>query len=57
MFSKREVAISKEKMKKLEDAYNESGKRVSNLGKCIDIAFEMTGNLHRRGIYCLLRIE
>ena len=31
----------------VEEAYNESGKRVSNLEKCIDVALEMAGNLHR----------
>jgi hypothetical protein len=31
----------------MEDAYNESGKRVSNLEKCVDVALEMAENLHR----------
>ncbi len=39
--------LYREELKKMEDAYNESGKRVSNLEKCIDVAFEMAGNLHR----------
>ncbi len=37
----------REELKKMEDAYNESGKRVSNLEKCVDVALEMAGNLHR----------
>lgn len=41
------LALYKEDLKKLEDAYNSSGKRVSNLDKCIDIAFEMAENLHK----------
>ena len=40
-------SLYKEELKKLEEAYCESGKRVSNLEKCIDIAFEMACNLHK----------
>jgi site-specific DNA recombinase len=39
--------LYREELKKLEEAHNESGKRVSNLEKCIDVAFEMACNLHR----------
>ena len=39
--------LYKEELTKLEEAHNESGKRVSNLEKCLDVAFEMAGNLHR----------
>lgn len=39
--------LYKEELTKLEEAYNESGKRVSNLEKCIEIAFEMACNLHK----------
>ncbi len=39
--------IYKDEKKALEDALQKSGKRVSNLEKCLDVAFEMAGNLHR----------
>lgn len=39
--------LYKEELKKLEDAHSETGKRVSNLEKCIDVAFEMACNLHK----------
>ena len=39
--------LYREELKKLEEAHNETGKRVSNLEKCIDVAFEMASNLHK----------
>ena len=40
-------SLYKEELRKLEEAHNESGKRVSNLEKCVDVAFEMACNLHK----------